>query len=420
MEDSFKGMQNFSTKFENFTQLNDRFSTVSVKLMYSGVNRNRTYFSKDIVEQKIQTLANMPIVGEFSEEQEDFKGHGGKMVVTDDNISFVRTTKPYGVVPESFTYEWINDDIGDGRIKETLVIHNVILWTKHYAEAWKVIQNHSSQSMEIDILNGEWDEDSELYKVSDFNFLALCILGENVSPAFENSHFYSLDSFKDEFKEMLTEFKQYTLNEKEDNDLEPKKEVVEQETTDTAEPKTEETVEETQDQVETEVESDTSEDQADQADQADNEETTETKDQEDPEGSEDNKEQETTITVEEYDLVKNELDSAKAMIAKYEAENKELADFKESILRERHENDYAELLGKYRLDRSDVVIEDIHQYSLSELDEKLKVVIADKVLQGTYSLSNDEEAQAKTNKINMDVSEKKKNNPYEDLFEEFG
>lgn len=417
MEDSFKGMQNFSTKFENFTQLNDRFSTVSVKLMYSGVNRNRTYFSKDIVEQKIQTLANMPIVGEFSEEQEDFKGHGGKMVVTDDNISFVRTTKPYGVVPESFTYEWINDDIGDGRIKETLVIHNVILWTKHYAEAWKVIQNHSSQSMEIDILNGEWDEDSELYKVSDFNFLALCILGENVSPAFENSHFYSLDSFKDEFKEMLTEFKQYTLNEKEDNDLEPKKEVVEQETTDTAEPKTEETVEETQDQVETEVESDTSEDQADQAD---NEETTETKDQEDPEGSEDNKEQETTITVEEYDLVKNELDSAKAMIAKYEAENKELADFKESILRERHENDYAELLGKYRLDRSDVVIEDIHQYSLSELDEKLKVVIADKVLQGTYSLSNDEEAQAKTNKINMDVSEKKKNNPYEDLFEEFG
>ena len=420
MEDSFKGMQNFSTKFENFTQLNDRFSTVSVKLMYSGVNRNRTYFSKDIVEQKIQTLANMPIVGEFSEEQEDFKGHGGKMIVTDDNISFVRTTKPYGVVPESFTYEWINDDIGDGRIKETLVIHNVILWTKHYAEAWKVIQNHSSQSMEIDILNGEWDEDSELYKVSDFNFLALCILGENVSPAFENSHFYSLDSFKDEFKEMLTEFKQYTLNEKEDNDLEPKKEVVEQETTDTAEPKTEETVEETQDQVETEVESDTSEDQADQADQADNEETTETKDQEDPEGSEDNKEQETTITVEEYDLVKNELDSAKAMIAKYEAENKELADFKESILRERHENDYAELLGKYRLDRSDVVIEDIHQYSLSELDEKLKVVIADKVLQGTYSLSNDEEAQAKTNKINMDVSEKKKNNPYEDLFEEFG
>lgn len=197
--------------------------------MYVGRNRNGSHFSRQSVEDALGTLKNMPVVGEWSDDREDYKGHGGKIVLTDDDIKMIPTTRPWGVIPESFSHEWIQEDIGEGRTKETLVIHDVILWTAHYEQALSALLKNSSQSMEIEVVDGEWNEELEIYDITKFKFLSLCILGENVEPAFENSHFYTLDkkTFEAEFHTMLQElsFSLSTESNKEVNELPKDKEV---------------------------------------------------------------------------------------------------------------------------------------------------------------------------------------------------
>lgn len=56
MEKVIKGIQKYSVKMENYQEITDRFSTVSVKIMYSGKNRNDTYFERSLVESKIESL----------------------------------------------------------------------------------------------------------------------------------------------------------------------------------------------------------------------------------------------------------------------------------------------------------------------------------------------------------------------------
>lgn len=205
----------FSGNVSDVKQINPLFSTCKVRVMYTGLNRNMSYISKDSVERALPTIKNIPIVGEFSESVEDFKGHGGKIDL--DTYKFIHTTKPYGIVPESATYDW---ESIDG--KEYLTIDGCYLWTGRYEEANSIIKNGKGQSMEIEVTDGQWNEKQEAYQINDFIFTALCILGDDVEPAFENAKItaYSLDkdSFKKEFSLMMNELKE-SLQDKEDNKL---------------------------------------------------------------------------------------------------------------------------------------------------------------------------------------------------------
>ena len=208
--------RNFQASISDVKQFNPLFSTCKILVMYHGQNRNMSYISKETVEKALPTIKNIPIVGEFSIEKDDFKGHGGSVDLSD--YRFIHTTKPYGVVPESAVWEW---EVIGGR--EYLTIDGCYLWTGRYEEAGKVIERAKGQSMEIEVTDGDWDFDNDIYNIKAFNFSALCILGEDVEPAFEDANIKaysaqeSLDSFKNEFSTMLFELKE-SLNEKEGED----------------------------------------------------------------------------------------------------------------------------------------------------------------------------------------------------------
>lgn len=178
--------------------------------MYTGKNRNMSTITKGAVEKALPTLANIPIVGEFSVDKNDFKGHGGKIDVNND-YRYIHTTKPYGVVPESATTQWVQVQGADGQTREYLEIDGCYLWTGRYEEAESIVQNGKSQSMEIEVTDGSWDSYEESYMINDFIFSALCILGDDTEPAFEDAKItaYSLDKdvFKQEFTEMMDELK---------------------------------------------------------------------------------------------------------------------------------------------------------------------------------------------------------------------
>lgn len=200
----------FNAAISNIKQVNPLFSECNIKVLYAGANRNKSFISKQSVDRALPTIYNIPIVGEFLEKKEDFGTHGGKVEITDQEIKFVQTTKPYGVVPESATIYWQPIAEKDGVVNEYLIIEGAYLWTGRYSEASKVISNSKGQSMEIEIIKGDFNKD-KLFVVEDFVFSALCILGDDVEPCFESAEItafnFSKDDFKHEFTTMLKELK---------------------------------------------------------------------------------------------------------------------------------------------------------------------------------------------------------------------
>lgn len=212
--------------FSNVKKINPLFSKSSVRVLYTGLNRNNSFFSKEVVEKNIYSMFGIPIVGEYFDDVENFGGHGGKIEVKDDSVEWVHTTLPYGHVPESATIYWEEVTEENGDVNEYLVVDDALLWTGRYPEVEQLIGQSFGQSMEIDIVSGKFKKinGKDVYVVEDFVFSALCILGinkdsdpdGNVEPCFESASIIAYTIDKDEFmveyKEMLDEIKQFNLD----------------------------------------------------------------------------------------------------------------------------------------------------------------------------------------------------------------
>ena len=201
---------NFDVEISNIQPINSEFSKALVKVMYANKNRNGSYFDKDmIINKMLPTLFNIPIVGHYLEDKDDFGSHDSKIEITSDgDMKFIDLTVPYGVVNESseITWEVITEE--DNSVHEYLCC-TVILWTGRYPQVQRVIDEGNNQSMEVNVTEGYEDESDGLYHVTNAEFSALTILGQNVEPCFESASIgkYSLDKFKEDFSLMLKEIK---------------------------------------------------------------------------------------------------------------------------------------------------------------------------------------------------------------------
>ena len=222
--------QNFTSKIysQDIEKINPFFSKVKIYVLYEGLNRNGSYLSRNAIEKAIPTLYNIPIVGEYLVEEQNFGGHGAKVVKDEQGeYQMVLSTRPYGVVPESAKIYWetVNED--DGTQRDYLVVDGAFLWSGRYPELHTIYdEGHYNQSMEIEMTNANYAlvEGQEVLDVKDFIFTAFCLLGidkdsdmfGHVEPAFESSKViaYSLDkeSFSSQFNQMIAELK-FTLKE---------------------------------------------------------------------------------------------------------------------------------------------------------------------------------------------------------------
>lgn len=232
-------MQNISVKYDgykfNITEKNPLFSDAKIYVMYHGENRNNSHISKEDVDRAINSIYNIPIVGEFieddnGEEDSNFGGHGGKLIIDDNGAQFIQTTKPMGVVPESANVYWevVKDE--KGRDREYLVVEGALLWNR-YEDAVNTLKSANfGQSMEIEVEEGFFNDDDGIYHITDFSFSAFCVLGIDdrkngkVEPAFEDSKIITYSKeFSSELKEMKDELNEYLVSyskEKEVNTLE--------------------------------------------------------------------------------------------------------------------------------------------------------------------------------------------------------
>lgn len=200
----------FEMTIFDVVDLNKSFAAAKCLVCYTGRNRNYSDIGRQKIIDAIPSIKNIPVVGRYDVDKDDFGSHDVKVVNKEDRIDIVNATIPFGVVPESAN-QWFETRIVDGEEKECFFT-DVVLWKRQYGYEHIAKAGTISESMEIDV--SEYMIDQDGYCIIDkFQFEALCLLGESVTPCFENAcvQMYSneiVSDFKLQFSEMLREFKE--------------------------------------------------------------------------------------------------------------------------------------------------------------------------------------------------------------------
>ena len=207
----------FNSMVSDYEIINPEFARVKVYVCYDGKNRNNSYIEKDVLQKMSNTIYGIPMVAEYDEDNNCFKGHGGKLEISDEGIEFKQTTVPYGFVDPKTPvfYEEVMEL--DGITKHNYLCCYAYLWYKRYPEVENVLRNQDNkkigQSMEINVTSYDIDEDGCCI-IKDGYFSALAMLG--VEPCFESACVTSKFSKESDsiWEEMILSFKKYSKNDK--------------------------------------------------------------------------------------------------------------------------------------------------------------------------------------------------------------
>lgn len=198
----------FETSLTDICEVNSSFDKGLLRICYTGENRNKSFISREDLERCARTLPYVPVVGNYIRSEEDFGGHDVEIITTrDGELKMVNKTQPVGVVPADADIYFETVEDSNGEAKEYLYT-TVLLWKRQ--EAYKKIKEEGtvSHSMEITVKDGEMVDG--VYHIHDFEFTALCLLGANVEPCFEDSSLevFTTSDFKMQFELMMNDFKQ--------------------------------------------------------------------------------------------------------------------------------------------------------------------------------------------------------------------
>ena len=202
----------------NIEPMNDYISECEIKVFYHGRNRNGSYISKAVGNQIANSLPRAPIVALYNEQIDDYVDHGEEIIINREGIKFEKKTIPYGAVDKDTPAVWKKFWDNKGIEREYLVVRG-FLWTGRYPHLKQVLENPKGQSMEFfeESVDGNWakfdNETDEIFIFNEASVSALCILGDDVEPCFEDATIgkpeilYSLkkDEFKQEFDTFMFE-----------------------------------------------------------------------------------------------------------------------------------------------------------------------------------------------------------------------
>lgn len=363
-------------EFIDIEPFNPNISKCIVKVAYVGENRNGSFLSKETLTEAANSLPSCPIVGLYSEDKEDFRGHGEVLKIDDDGLHFDCETVPYGFispVDKPWFQTFIDtNEFGEETEREYLMA-NGYLWTGAYPEVQKVIDEGQPQSMELDGANtdGHWASNKdgiEFFIIDDTIFNKICILGDDVEPCYEGANITSVNftedsenSFAFTVHQMMSELNNLLKSEggnmPEDIDVDGTFDEANDNTvTDETAEQVDEEFSETDDSVSTpsEVVDDTDEVV---------DETFESN-----ENAEDSEVEETQT---------DNVVFSKEEFAAFQAELDELKAFKQNIERDEKQK----VIDKYHFlsdDDKKGVIDNIDNYSLQQIDEKLALIYVNK------------------------------------------
>lgn len=204
-----KKLINSLVRFENFESINKELLKCKVAVHDYEQIANGTKFDINGSSKATPTLNYAPVIGYFND---GFQDHGVEWVIDNNGIKEVIKTVPFGVViPNTAKIEKITTDNGETTDYLTC---DCYLWTRYKEAIKEVKSNKCNQSMEVNVNVCEQVDNYLLIKEWDYS--ALCILGEDVSPAFMEANIrtanFSKEEFGNELSSMVNTIKQFMKN----------------------------------------------------------------------------------------------------------------------------------------------------------------------------------------------------------------
>lgn len=205
-----------------------RFIDVSIDVMHTGANLNKTSFTKDAINKAVPTIRNTPILGyvvdELDEEDKDFKGHEHELRITDKYVKYVYAGQAYGVIPESCNPRWIVKDDGTGIEREYLRVDGLI-WTK-FSDPVDIFTRDGTKNHSVELTDmacGPADKNGNV-PVGSFKFDGCCILSTtdpSIKPAMTGSCVtanFSVEDITAQIRDRLYEYQAIQQNYTAQND----------------------------------------------------------------------------------------------------------------------------------------------------------------------------------------------------------
>lgn len=205
-----------------------RFIDVSIDVMHTGANLNKTSFTKDAINKAVPTIRNTPILGyvvdELDEEDKDFKGHEHELRITDKDVKYVYAGQAYGVIHESCNPRWIVKDDGTGIEREYLRVDGLI-WTK-FSDPVDIFTRDGTKNHSVELTDmacGPADKNGNV-PVGSFKFDGCCILSTtdpSIKPAMTGSCVtanFSVEDITAQIRDRLYEYQAIQQNYTAQND----------------------------------------------------------------------------------------------------------------------------------------------------------------------------------------------------------
>lgn len=195
-----------------------RFLNCTIDVLHTGTNFNGSVFSKEVVEENIETIKNTPILGfiQKTSDEEDFSGH--EYIITKDKNGIHRKNigSAWGVVPESCNPRWYSKTLDTGEEVEMLQV-DALLWSKLEDSRDIMLRDiEKAQSMELnpESIDGYEDPATGLFHFTKFSFEGCTILGKNYEPAMQDANitinFTVSDFVKNIQSELINKYSEFT------------------------------------------------------------------------------------------------------------------------------------------------------------------------------------------------------------------
>lgn len=167
---------------------NAKYSRAKLKMYYIGETVDRRLFTKEFSDKLISTIAYTPVVGFYSVADEDFVGH--------NNVQHI-----YGIVPADAQVEYVMDE--DTGV--TFAVTDVILYTGRPDEigtvASKIVGKQHSLELDPNTVKYHINRDEagnfKNLEFTEGELIGLSVLGDNDTPAFSGSEFFSAEQLPD-------------------------------------------------------------------------------------------------------------------------------------------------------------------------------------------------------------------------------
>lgn len=165
----------------NLAYKNDLITHVKLRVFYQGLTKDRRLFTEEFSNRLLSSLPQTPVVGYWDNETEDFVGH--------NHTQFI-----YGYVPENAKFGFEIDPDGS-----KWAVTEIVLFTGRGDNIGKVAQKIIGKKHSLELDSGSMkysvkrnpDGQMQHIELQEATFVGLSVLGDNQTPAFEGSAFFT-------------------------------------------------------------------------------------------------------------------------------------------------------------------------------------------------------------------------------------